>query len=118
MICQVARVVERADVAGVQPAVGVDRRGGGLRVVEVAEHDVGPAQQHLARSVVGGAVDAQLEAGDRAAAGGGDGGRVVVGAAHRAEPAGLGHAERGEHEVDAEFGLHPLDQDTGTTRRR
>src|SRR3954454_13360864 len=54
---QVAGVVERADVAGVQPAVGVDRGRGGLRVVEVPEHDVGPAEQQFA--VV---ADARLEA--------------------------------------------------------
>jgi len=39
---EVAGLVDGSDVAGVQPAFGVDGRGGGLRIVEVAEHDVGP----------------------------------------------------------------------------
>ena len=69
----------------------------------------GPAQQHLTRSSSA-AVDAQFEVGDRPAAGGGDGDRVVVGAAHRAEPAGLGQPVGGQHDVDVEFGLHAFDQ--------
>ena len=40
--------VEHADVAGVEPAVRVDRLGGGLRLLEVALHHVGPAGQDLA----------------------------------------------------------------------
>ena len=44
----VAVVVGAADVAGVQPAVGVDRGGGRLRVVEVAAHDLRPAHADLA----------------------------------------------------------------------
>ena len=40
--------VEAADVAGVQPAVGVDGLGRRDRIVEVAEHQVRPAQQDLA----------------------------------------------------------------------
>ena len=36
----VACVVDVPDVAGVQPAVGVDGLGGGLGVVEVADHHV------------------------------------------------------------------------------
>ena len=101
-------VVQPSDVAGVQPAVGVDGRGGGLGVVEVAEHDVGAAQQHLAGLVV--AVDAQLEVGDRPPAGRGHRDGVVVGAAHGAETACLGEPVGGQHDVDVQLGLHPLDQ--------
>src|SRR6516164_2250545 len=54
---QVAAVVDRAEVTGVQPAVGVDGLFGGGGVVEVAAHDGVAAGQHLA---VG--RDAQLEA--------------------------------------------------------
>ncbi len=45
---QVAVVVGHGDVAGVQPAVFVDRRGAGLRVVEVAREHVGAAHPDLA----------------------------------------------------------------------
>ena len=51
VILQVALLVERADVAGVQPAVLVDRLAGGLGVVEVAEHHVVAAHQQLAAVV-------------------------------------------------------------------
>src|ERR1700758_2303073 len=44
---QVAGVVHGADVAGVQPAVGVDGGGGGVGGIEVAQHDIRPAQQHF-----------------------------------------------------------------------
>ena len=113
---QIACSVELSDVAGVQPAVGVDRGRGGLRVVEVAQHHVRPAQQHLARPILGGVVDAQLEVRDRTATGGGDGDRVVVGRAHGAEAVGLGQAVRGEHDVDVELGLHAFDEHDGNHR--
>src|SRR5204863_8487105 len=57
---QVPVLVEGADVAGVQPAVGVDRIRGSLGLVAVARHHDLAAHQHLA--VVG---QAQLDAGDR-----------------------------------------------------
>ena len=56
--------VELADVAGVQPAVGVDGLGAGLGVLEVAQEHAGRAREDLA--VVG---DAQLDAGQRPADG-------------------------------------------------
>ena len=40
--------VELADVAGVEPAVGVERLGGRLGEVVVAAHDAAAAQQDLA----------------------------------------------------------------------
>ena len=63
-------LVEPADVAGVQPAVGVDGLRGGRRILEVALHDVVTPQQHLpvlarlqgAARVVG---QAQLRTGGR-----------------------------------------------------
>ena len=54
--------VELADVAGVQPAVGVERLAGPLRVLVVAAHHQRAADQHLA--VVG---DPHLHAGERLA---------------------------------------------------
>ncbi len=45
---EVAVVVDEADVAGVQPAVGVDRLGRLLGLVQVAHEDVRPAHQDLA----------------------------------------------------------------------
>ena len=59
---QVAVLVELADVAGAVPAVGVDRRGGLLRLVAVAAHQQRAAHQDLA--VV---VEPELDAGDAAA---------------------------------------------------
>ena len=47
---EVAVAVLHADVAGVQPAVGIDRLGRLLRLVEVAHEDVPAAHQQLARS--------------------------------------------------------------------
>ena len=48
VIRRLPRVVQDAHVAGAQPAVGVERLGRGLRVLEVAAHDVEAADQHLA----------------------------------------------------------------------
>src|SRR5215469_12383357 len=45
---QEAFVVQRAEVAGVQPAVGVDRLLGGCVVAPVTDRDDAAAQQHLA----------------------------------------------------------------------
>ena len=65
---QVAVVVECADVAGGQPAVGVDRLGGALGLVAVAGHHDLAADQHLA--VVGEPqLDARQRPADRAVAG-------------------------------------------------
>ena len=114
---QIPGVVDSADIAGVQPAVGVDGVGRRLGIVEIAQHHVGPAQQHFACAVFGWVVDAQLEVGDRSSARGGDGDGVVVGAAHRAEAAGLGQPVRRQHDVDVQLRLHPLDQNHRDRRR-
>jgi hypothetical protein len=45
---QVAIGVDVAEVTGAQPAVGIDHRGRGLRVVEVALHHLRPAHPDLA----------------------------------------------------------------------
>jgi len=63
---QVAAFVEAADVAGVQPAVGVDRLGRRGRVVQVAEHHVRPAEQDLVGIAARGG-DRDLEVGGCAA---------------------------------------------------
>ena len=62
-----AGLVDLAEVAGAQPAVGREHLGRLVRVVEVARHDAAAAEQHLARlpgldvpTVL--ADDAQLEA--------------------------------------------------------
>ena len=82
---EAAALVERAEVAGVQPTIGVDRACRLRRVVEVAPHHAVAPDQHLARlsqrlrlAVVVG--DADLEAGTGPTDGGGDGLEVVVGA--------------------------------------
>jgi hypothetical protein len=85
----------------VQPAVRVDGRG---RVVEVAEHHVGTAQQHLAADVG----DAHLEAGRGPPAGVRHGRGVVARPAHRRDH-GLGQPVRGQH-LHAQPVADPLDQ--------
>ncbi len=65
---QAPGVVDHAEVAGAQPAVGRQRLRGRLGIVEVVRHDAAAAQQDLAglarRHVAALAVDdAQLEAG-------------------------------------------------------
>ena len=45
---QVAVLVKHADVAGVQPAVGVDGFGGFIRVVEITLHHVVAAYHYFA----------------------------------------------------------------------
>lgn len=37
---EISTLVEGSDITGVQPTVGVDGLGGGLRIVEVSEHDI------------------------------------------------------------------------------
>ncbi len=88
-----------------QPAVGVDGGRGRLRVVQIAHHDVRPAQQHF--PVVR---NAQLKVGERPPARRRNGHRVVLGAAHRPHPVGLGQPVGGQHDVDVKFGLHALHQ--------
>ena len=103
-------VVEAAEVAGVQPAVGVDRLGGGGRVVEVALHDAVAAHQDLA--VVG---DADLDVVARQARGGGDVLERVAGTRER-HGARLGEAVAGHQRLERKFLVHAadeLDRDVG-----
>ena len=66
---EVAVVVERADVAGVQPAGRVERVGRRLVVVEVPHEDRGPAEQHFAPVTgrTGSIADRDLDPGHRTA---------------------------------------------------
>src|SRR5262249_50985537 len=107
---QVAGLVDGTDVASMQPTVDVDGGSGGVRVVEVTQHHVGPAQQNLACFSWPGRIDPQLEPGERTPAGGGDRHRVVVGTAHGAHAVGLGQTVGGQHDVDVKFGLHAFHQ--------
>ena len=108
---EVAALVEGPDVAGVQPPVGVDRRGGGLRVVEVADHHHVSARQHL--TVVG---ERDLHTRERTSAGVGNRRIVVVGGARRDEAARLGQAVGGDDGVDAQVVLQAFDEDDGHDR--
>ena len=114
-------VVEAAEVAGVQPAVGVDRLGGGDGIVEVALHDAVAAHQDLA--VVG---DAHLDAVARQAGGGGDVLERVAGPGQR-HGARLGQPVAGHQRLERQLVVHPADQldrdvggagDTGPQRRQ
>jgi|GEM_PF-5763034 len=101
---QVPGGVQAAGVPGVQPAVRVDGGLGGLGVLQVAEHQVRPAEQDLA-----GVADPYLEAGRRAPRGAGHRLRRVAWTAHRRHH-GLGQPVGGEHDLEAQFAPHPLDQ--------
>ena len=103
---QVAVVVELADVAGVQPAVGVERLGGLLRVVEVADEDVAAAADHLA-------VVAELHIATRDC--GADGAGLDAARCPRHRPRRLGHAvDLRQRHAD---GAVPLEQLPGDRRR-
>jgi len=78
---QVPGAVQAAGVTGVQPAVRVNGGLGGFRVVQVAEHQVRPAEQDLA--VVG---DPHLEAGRRAPRGAGVARRDAASTRRRRSP--------------------------------
>ena len=84
-----ALLVDDDEVAGVQPPVGVDHRGGGVRTVQVARHRLRPAHPELAGlagAEVGAALGvdhAQLGAGHRAADRAGRDGLLAVGRGHR-----------------------------------
>src|SRR5436190_131598 len=44
----IAASIHRAEISSMQPALGIDRRGGRLRHFEIAEHDVVAARAELA----------------------------------------------------------------------
>ena len=106
VIDEVALVVERADVAGVQPAVD-QRLGGRLGVAPVLPEDVGAAHQDL--SVLLG--DADLDARHRPPHGAE---LEVLERADRADGRGLGHAPSLQHGNAA--GVEEL-EDLGGDRR-
>ena len=114
-------VVHDADVARVQPCVGVDGRLRLRRLVEVAEHHVVAAHDDLARVASTNLLavvvhDVDLDAGDGTARGGGDGLRVVVVATHGGDPARFGQPVARDHRLEAEHVMHlanELDRDEG-----
>ena len=113
--------VDVADVAGVEPAVGVDGLGGRGRVVEVADHHLEAARHDLTRVagrhvVAVGVDDLHLDAGDRAPRRVGDDLGVVVVPAHAHDAGGLGEPVAGDHALEAELLAHlhhELDGDDG-----
>jgi hypothetical protein len=94
-----------------QPAVRVDGRRGRRRVVQVAEHQVGAAQQDLLRRP-----DPHLEPGRRPPRRAGDHRGRVARTAHRGHHR-LGQAVGGEHGLEAQLAPHPLDQRDRHVRR-
>ena len=111
----VAGRVHHPHVAGVEPPVGVDGLGRGLRVVDVAGHDVVAPHQDLPRRAPGGLGPVglrhlDLDAVDGPARGGRDDLGGIVVAAHGGHPGGLGQPVAGEHGLEAEPGPHLGDQ--------
>src|SRR5690606_6722824 len=101
---QTAVGVEFSEVAGVQPAVGVDRFGGRLRIVEIALHHVVAADEDFAVAgdthfdVLAGCADGGRDLFERvAASGGGDG-------------AGLGEAVAGHDGPEGKFVADTADE--------
>ncbi|MNH20311.1 hypothetical protein D3C79_800730 [compost metagenome] len=106
--------IEHADVAGVQPALGTHRFQAGLRVVEVAAHQVVATNQYLAghvgRHAGAAAVDAtDLNPGHGPAAGAGDPFGAVTGAADAGKAAGFGQAVGGDDGGKAQLLAHAPD---------
>jgi hypothetical protein len=101
---QVPGGVQAAGVAGVQPAVRVDGGLGGFEVVQVAEHQVRPAEQDLVLLP-----DPYLKTSCRTARRSCHGLGRISGAAHRRHH-GLGQPVGGEHGLEAQLAPHPLDQ--------
>ena len=88
---------------------------GRLVVVEVAAHHVVAADEHLARlpgrqRAPAGVDDRDLDPGHGGSAGGGDGLGVVVGPAHRRGAGGLREPVGGEHRLQGQLLVQPLDQ--------
>ena len=116
---QVAVVIEHTDVAGVQPALRIDRAGRRLGIVQVAFHDVRAAHPHFTRladrHVLAGfrIDDALLEARHQQAHGAG-----ALGAGHRVM---RGRARFGHPVALADLDVEPLLDRVGqfgTERRR
>ncbi len=102
-----------AQIAGVQPPLGIDRLGRGGGVVEVPLHHRVAAHQHLA--VVG---DAHLDTVTGPSCGGGDVGERIPRARQR-HGAGLGEAVSRRQGLERKLLVHPayqFDRDVGRTR--
>ena len=111
----VPALVHHPDVARVQPPVGVDRRLGLLRLVQVALHHVVAPDHDLARlspqDLHPVFVDDQdLDVVDGPTGRGRDGLRVVVVAAHGRDAGGLGQSVAGHHGLEAEDVVHLVHQ--------
>ena len=112
---QVTALVEHTDIAGVQPALGVDGLARGGLVAQIALHHVVAAQQHLTRLARGHGhalrVDAaHFGARDGAAASAGHGLGAVAGVADRGDTAAFGQAVGGRDIGNAELLAHAGDQ--------
>ena len=113
--------VDVPDVTGVQPAVGVDGLGGGLGVVEVADHHLVAARHDLTLLAGGhlvavGIDDLHLDAGERPPRRVGDDLGVVVVSAHGDGAGGLGEAVAGDDRVEPELARAACTtSSTGTT---
>ena len=104
-----------------EPPGGVDRLGSGRGIVEISEHHPAPPRDDLAglarrEQHAGIAHDRHFELGHRTAAARRDQRDRVARAAHR-DVAALGHAVTGDHHVEPQFVVHPLDQHRRNGRR-
>ena len=111
---QPAGVVEHAEVAGAQPAVGRQGRGGGVGIVEVVGHDAPAPQQDLPRRTCRDVSllvvhDAQLEPGPRPAHRGGDGFGVVARPGGGGRPR-LGQPVPGDDDRERQLVVEPADE--------
>ena len=116
-------VVHDADVAGVEPALGVDGLGRGLGVLEVAGHHRVAPDEDLPRAAPAGS-SAPAASTIRTSVSGmarpevwemTSGGSPP--AAHGDHPGGLGQAVGGEDGGEGELGPHPADELDGDGRR-
>ena len=112
---QVAARIERADIAGLEPAIRPDGGGRGLRVVQIAAHDVEAAHPDFAGRAVRqrlavGPGNAYLHAAHGPAASVGDGLEIVAAAAQGHDAGGFRQPVGGINLIEAELVLHVFDQ--------
>ena len=104
-----------------QPTLGIDGLGGLVGIVQVADHHVVAADDHLARLAgralgsVGGD-DPDLDVIDGPSRGPGDEGRIIVVATHGGDSRRLGEAVAGHHLLEAETVAHGVDHLDGDSR--